>query len=143
MRGKLIRDKIDIDDLCFMITVHKLSFSSQRERESLETYNIFQISGVKWAVAKYVTMSGEEKRKRDNPLFYCFCDVWSRCEYEMILCPWPCNKGDTVEEKGQKIDAYELFVKPNEDLLMDMINSVTVSSAKRYLRDHGYRGRQK
>lgn len=130
-----IKEKININDLYFGMVMNKMNYSSVSERGDIETYNLFDISRVKWSVAKYVTMSIDKRKMIPDPLMFCFGDVWSRTEYEFIMCPWPYMDGEFVEQFGHKVDMYTMYVKPNAELLMDIVNRVTVSSAKKYISD--------
>lgn len=122
-----------LDDLYFGIKLMPLSYGTREEGISLKTYNLFELSRIKWAVARWVTMSDEEKKEITSPLHFVFGDVWSRAEFEFIVCPWPYGDGEGVSDNGQKVDAYTMYVEPNAKLLMDMVNSVSVSSAKKYM----------
>ena len=129
----MIKDKININDLYFGVKLMPLSYWSQKERISLKTYNLFDLSKVKWSVAMWVTMGEKKREEITNPLHFLFGDVWSRAEYEFIVCPWPYGDGEGVSENGQKVDTFTMYVLPNEKLLMDMVNRVTKSSASKYL----------
>ena len=132
---------MDIKDLKFGIKMLERSYTKGEKRE-FKTYNLFDSSRVMKSVAVFVTMSPEDRKERvSDPLHFCFGDTQGRCEYEFMVCPWPFDDDDLVGEVGQKIDIYEMFVKPNEKLLMDMVNSVTVQSAKRYLTEERKRYR--
>ena len=122
-----------IDDLYFGVKLMPLSYSSKEGRTELKTYNLFGFSRVKWSVASWVTMSDEEKKNITSPLHFIFGDVWGRTEYEFIVCPWPYGDGEGVSDNGQKVDTFTMYVEPNARLLMDMVNSVSVSSAKKYM----------
>lgn len=130
-----IRERMNINDLYFGVRMMTMSYSSRDERTRMVTYNLFDVSRVKWSVAKWVTMSDEDKRRIMDPLAYMFFDVCGRTEYEMIVCPWPYNDGETVADAGQKVDVYEMYVKPNRMLLLDMVSRVSKSSANAYLRE--------
>lgn len=133
----MLNKKAKLNDLYFGIKLYPLSYSSKDKLKELTTYNLFDFGRVKWSVAKYVTMSEEEKKAllTRDPLLFCFGDVWSRCEYEFVVCPWGgLDENDKVSDVGIKVDTYEMYVKPNAKLLMDMVNSVTVNSAREYLR---------
>ena len=127
--------KKNINDLYFGIKLWPLSFSNINKVTQLEEHNLFDISKVKWSVAKYASLSKKEKENTINdPLVFCFSDVWARCEYEFVVCPWGgLDENDKVVDVGIKADIFEMYVKPNAKLLMEMINSVSVSSAKKYL----------
>lgn len=127
--------KTKIDDLYFGIKLYPMSYGDKAEKRKLATYNLFSFGRVKWSVARYITMPEKEKKAlMSDPLVFCFGDVWSRCEYEFMVCPWGgLNENDKVVDVGMKVDTFEMYVKPNADLLMEMVNSVSVSSAKKYL----------
>lgn len=131
----MIKEKMKLDDLNFGIMCPKLSYSSKEERHQLQRYNLFDISRIKFSVARWVVMPPEERKKHEF-LSWCFIDVWGRCEYEMIICDWPYKEGALVEESGEKYDVYEMYVKPNAALLEDMVNRVTKSSAQAYIREY-------
>ena len=129
----MVKDKININDLYFGVKLMPLSYGSQEERISLKTYNLFDLSKIKWSVAMWVTMDKKKREEITSPLHFLFGDVWSRTEYEFIVCPWPYGDGEGVSENGQKVDTFMMYVEPNAELLMDMVNSVSVSSAKKYM----------
>lgn len=137
-----IEEKIPLDDLYFGVVMPKMSYSSDDERGELKTYNLFSLGRVKLAVAMYVNMSDEQREELSNPLFFCFGDVWGRAEYEFMICPWPYRDGDFVEQVGSKIDIFKMYVKPNDTLLMGLINRVTKSSAKAYISNYNKRNRK-
>ena len=131
-----MENKISLNKLYFGIKLYPLSYRSRDEQRELKTYNLFELSRVKWSVAKYATMNDKEKKSiMSDPLHFCFGDVWSRSEFEFMVCPWPYTEDDTIDGSGVKVDTWTLYVEPNKDLLMKMVNSVSVSSAKAYLRD--------
>lgn len=127
-----IRDSIPIKDLYFGVRIPKMSYSSSEERNQLETINLFGTSRVLVSVAMWVTWPESERKKHDF-LRWCFSDVCARCEYEFIVCPWPYKDDEAVENCGRKVDIYEMYVEPNADLLRDLVDRVSVSSAKAYL----------
>lgn len=133
----------NINDLYFGIKLFPLSYSSRDKLKELTTYNLFSFGRVKWSVARYVTMSEKEKKSllSGDPLLFCFGDVWSRTEFEFIACPWPYTDEMTISNSGVKVDTFEMYVKPNADLLMKMVNSVSVSSAKKYLAEERKRSK--
>lgn len=128
---------MDINDLYFGVMVSKLSWNSYEERCELEKINLFQSSRVMRSVAMYVTMSEEERQDAiRDPLQWCFGDTRWRTEYEFIVCPWPYKDDDTIDKVGKKMDTYSMYVEPNRDYLMSLVNSVSVASAKRWLKEH-------
>ena len=130
-----IKEKMNINDLYFGVVLMPLSYSSREQRTELKTYNLFDFSRVKFSVARWVTMSPEEKAAIANPLLFLFGDVWGRTEYEFIVCPWPYGDGEGVADNGQKVDTFIMYVEPNGELLMDLVNRVTKTSAKEYIRE--------
>lgn len=130
-----IKEKIKIDDLFFGVVMYQMSYTS-KEKQQLETYNLFDFNRVKRSVAIYVTMPPERKKKIENPLLFCFGDTWGRCEFEFVTCPWGgLNNDDKVTEVGKKVDIYRMYVEPNAELLMDLVSRVSLSSARAYLRE--------
>lgn len=119
------KDKIKLTDLYFGYKNYAMSYTSGEERK-VETYNLFGSTRVLRSVAMWVLMPEEEKKKHDL-LSWCFIDVKGRAEYEFIMSPWV---GGGEE---QKVDIYQMYVEPNAKLLMEMINNVSINSAKRYL----------
>ena len=130
--------KIPITDLYFGIRLYKMSFSSASERDEIVTYNLFGSSRVLWSVAMWVT--GDDKFRQEHDfLSWCFFDVRGRAEYEFLVLPWP--SGD--EDKAQKVDTYFMYVEPNAALLRQMVDQVSVSSAKKYLAEERKKRRSK
>ena len=119
-----------LDNLYFGVKLFELSNVKQYGHK-LETYNLFDFSRVKWSVARYVTMTDEKKKSLlSDPLHFCFGDTWGRCESEMLIRPLVSDEEDTL-----KTDIFQMYVEPNANLLMEMVNSVSVNSAKKYLRE--------
>lgn len=122
-----MKEKLDIEKLYFGVKIIDLNTGEIR------TINLFGIGRVAESVAVYVkrrnTKAWKEQVENEHfdPLFFCFGDVWSRVEYEMIVT-------DMFGKTEEKVDVYRMYVEPNRDLLLDMINRVTVSSARRYLK---------
>ena len=127
--------KVDIDDLYYGIMLNPMSYSSYDERKTLRCYNLFGFGRVKWSVARYVTMTDKERKELlTDPLRFCFGDVWSRTEFEFIVCPWPYKEDEEISD-GVKVDAWTMYVEPNAKLLMEMVDSVSKESASRYLKE--------
>lgn len=91
-------------------------------------HNIFDYYRVKRAVADWVMMSDERKSEIEDPIKFCFGDTWSRCDFEWIVFPWPPREGG----KGQKVDVYGMYIEPNRALLMDMLDNVSLKSAREW-----------
>lgn len=130
-----IKEKIKIDDLFFGVVMYQMGYTSE-EKQQLETYNLFDFGRVKHSVAIYVTMPPERKKKIENPLSFCFGDTWGRCQFEFVACPWgELDEDAKVAEVGTKVDIYRMYVKPNAELLMDLVSRVSLHSARTYLRE--------
>ena len=137
-KERTVKDKINIYDLYFGVVLVPMSYSSYENRCRLEPYNLFHLSHVMYSVALWVVMKPEEKAKRKtdrDKLMWLFGDVWARAEYEFIVSPWPYEDGDKVGEVGRKVDIFSMYVEPNADILLDMVDRVSVTSARRYLRE--------
>ena len=125
--------KVNLNDLYFGVKLFPLCYNSREELKTrgLQTYNLFDFSRVKWSVAKYVTMKEKERQALlSSPLGFCFGDVAHRVEYEHLVSPIV-----HPEDASLKVDTWSLYVEPNKDLLMKMVDSVSVSSATKYLRE--------
>lgn len=112
-------------------------------RGKIETFNVFQHSGVLLSAAKY--RLGEFDRYRqewrgDEDIDYwhdlamwLFGDLWSRYEYEFGFGD-PFKKEDGSWE-GEKTDIFTVFCEPNIKLLKAMIDEVSIGSCREYLRE--------
>ncbi len=122
-----------LDELYFGVKLFPMSYTGREDRRRLKTYNLFDFGRVKWSVARYVTMSDEERSLLNNELLFCFGDTWSRTEFEFMACPWPYRDTDTIENSGIKVDTFSLYVEPNAEYLMSLVKQVDKNSAKKYL----------
>lgn len=134
-------DEIKIDDLYFGVVFHQGSYTSKEQRSNLETCNLFDLSHIRYWVARWVVMPPEE-RARHRFLAWCFADVRARCEYEMMVCPWPYREDETIANSGRKVDLYTLYVEPNAKLLEVMVSRVSESSARAYIKKEKQRLRR-
>lgn len=131
-----MKNKISINDLYFGIMLDQGSFCYPYEGPTFKVHNLFDSSRVKHSVALWVTMSEEKKDQIRNPLMWCFGDVFGHREYEFGVCPlWE-------PDKAEKMDIYRMYVEPNAELLMDMVNSVSLTSAKKYIAEVRKRNRR-
>ena len=128
--------KLNINNLYFGVKLFPMSYSSKIELNRLETYNLFEFGSVKRMVAKYATMTNDEKKILvSDPLRFCFGDVWDRTEFQFIVYPLFSTDKMINTDNGVKVDTWSLYVEPNADYLMSLVNSVSPTSAKAYLRD--------
>lgn len=124
----LDEDEIDIDDLYFGCLNY--NFNSGK----MEKFNLFQSFRVLESIAIYRTrqdelvdmnwLSGEF-----DPLSFCFGDLRGHVEYEMQV-------GGPFQDKTSKLSLWDMYVVPNADLLMSMVNSVSVESCKEWLKEN-------
>lgn len=116
-----MKERINFNDLYYGIC------SMDQNTKKMVSYNIFDIYRVKRSVADWVMMSDERKSGIEDPIRFCFGDTWSRVEYEWIVSPWPPKDGEE-----QKVDVYSMYVEPNRALLMDMLDNVSLKSAREW-----------
>ena len=141
-RRMKITSKMKLDDLYFGVVMNPMSYTKYSDRNNLTTYNIFDSYRVKWSVATYVAMTAKKKAEVSDPLRFCFGDTWGRTEWEFIVCPWPYTNEDTIDLVGKKVDIFSMYVEPNAELLMDLVNRVTKTSAKAWLKAEKERRKQ-
>lgn len=123
--------KTSIDKLYFGIVAESFNYHGAGD-ERFRAHNLFEVGNVKWSVAYWVASDAKFKKEHDL-ISWCFSGVRGKCEYEFIVCPWPYKAGETVPEAGTKVDIYSMYVEPNAPILIELVNSVSVSSAKRFL----------
>lgn len=95
----------------------------------LTRHNIFCNVSVMHRVAEWVTMSPKSHKVILDPISFCFLDYWSCHEYELVVKPWE-GKGEE-----QKVDIWTMYIVPNKDILLDMIDKVSANSARKWLRE--------
>lgn len=64
-----------------------------------------------------------------TPSSFVFGDVWSRCEFEFVINSFP-EKGE-----GSKMSIFDMYVTPNKQLLLNMIDECSEGSARTYIRE--------
>lgn len=135
-----------IDKLYFGVRLPKMSYATRDERMQMEECNLFHNGRILQSVARWVVETNKDpKFEKDHDfLMWCFGDVRSRSEYEWVICPWGrLDENDKVVDVGKKVDVYEMYVKPNAGLLREMVNQVSVTSAKNYLREEKKKWRRR
>lgn len=95
----------------------------------LTRHNIFSNVSVMRRIAQWVTMPSSCHKAVLDPISFCFLDYWSRCQYEFVIKPW---EGEGEE---QKVDIWTMYIVPNKDILLDMINKVSTNSARKWLKE--------
>ena len=116
-----MKERINFNDLYYGIC------NMDDNTGKMKSYNVFDIYRVKRAVADWVLMNDERKAEIEDPIRYCFCDVWSRCESEWTVTPLI-----PKENQGEKVDVYSMYIEPNRALLMDMLDRVSLKSAREW-----------
>lgn len=134
---------MDINDLEFQVTFPEMSWTKNERRLELTVGNIFDYGDAKkWIAEDILAIHADKPTKRqqyllkqierdtqEQRLFHYFGFCWSRVQWEM-------NISRAFEnEPSEKICVFDLFLRPNASLLLSMIDSVSVRSAKKYLRD--------
>lgn len=72
-------------------------------RRQIESYNIFSHSDFCWEFSKIVKKH-EDKVLFAEELWHCLMYYfWSKCEYELLVYPWPCS---IERDKPCKIDSF-------------------------------------
>lgn len=94
-------------------------------------FNLFNSLRVQHSIATWATLSDEEKKDKDQ-LSFCFGDTRGRCEYEMLVQNWPATKMDKV----YKVDTYQLYVEPNRDYLLSLVDKISKTEGKKWLKEN-------
>ena len=116
-----MKERINFNDLYYGIC------NMDDNTGKMKSYNVFDNYRLKRAVADWVLMNDERKAEIEDPIRYCFSDVWSRCEYEWTVTPLI-----PKENQGEKVDVYSMYIEPNRALLMDMLDRVSLKSAREW-----------
>lgn len=118
-----------IDNLYFGITLVDPNTNKPK------ACNLFGSMRVQRSVAVWASMSRAERADIEDGLHFCFGDTRGRSEYECIVCPL-ITESDSIYREGTKCDAYDLYVKPNAHLLMEMVNKISATEGRRWMRDN-------
>lgn len=122
--------KTKIEDLYFGIC--EIDQNSNR----LVQRNLFDNLRVKQSIAIYRKMTPEEREKLvSNPVYFCFGDTNGRVEYEMRIAPEVFKEGMLVKE-SEKTDIYKMYVLPNSEYLMSLVDSIDEKTAKKWLKEN-------
>lgn len=116
-----------IDDLEFNVMIQDGNWT-RGQRIKLRKFNVFHSTRVMRSVAMWV--AGKVPKDRDF-LHWCFGDLAYRTEYEVVVSSWP-----PVENSEDKFDVYTLYIEPNAKLLREMVDKVSVNSAKNWLKNN-------
>lgn len=116
-----MKERINFNDLYYGIC------NMDGNTGKMKSYNVFDIYRVKRSVADWVMMSDERKSEIEDPIRFCFGDTGGRVEYEWGVSPWP-----PKENVGEKVDVYDMYIEPNRALLMDMLDNISLKSAREW-----------
>lgn len=109
-----------IDDLYFGVKLY------DPNANAFKTWNIFNSSRVRWDCASYVKYAKEEGVI--DPLRYCFGSLWGRVQYEFMVAP-------VFTDDVNKVDIYQMYIEPNRDYLMSLVDSISLRSATQVLQE--------
>ena len=116
-----------IDDLEFNVMIQDGAWA-KGQKVKLRKFNVFHSHRVMLSVAMWVAGKAPEN---SDFLHWCFGDLAHRTEYEMIVSSWP-----PAENSEDKFDVFTLYIEPNAKLLKEMVDKVSVSSAKNWLKNN-------
>lgn len=136
--------KIKLEDLYFGVVLYEFSWSGKDKRQ-LKTYNLFNSLRVLRSVARWAVETNKDSKfaKEHDFLRWCFGDTRARCEWEWLVAPWGGVSGDEkLKDVCKKVDVYTMYVEPNAKHLRELVDSVSVSSAKKFLAEERNRYRQ-
>ena len=118
---------MDIKDLYFGCLNY--DFNTKK----MEPFNLFRSLRVLRSIAIYRTRKDELEKDtwlgEFDPLRFCFGDLWGHVEYEMAV-------GGLFDDEPEKLSLWDLYVKPNAEYLMSLVDSVSVESCERWLEEH-------
>lgn len=104
----------------------------------LEPGNLFDCTCIRYWAAKYrLRHEYGESRLTTNPVSYIFGDIWGRAEYGWIVADL------TESTSDMKVGLYEVYVEPNKELLLNMINECSENSAREYIREYNSKYKHK
>ena len=114
-----------LTDVYFGITI--LNPNSPKPLE-LQTVNLFWSARVLRSIAVYKTQKESLEKSYDNldVLHFCFGDTEMRHEYEIFI------KG-AFDEDYKLYDVYKMYVEPNRDYLLELVDKISVQSCKDWL----------
>lgn len=98
----------------------------------LETFNVFGNISVLHSIAIWKTRDEKFRKNIDNPTMFFFSAYWSRCQYEFLVSEFVGKE----DQEPEKVDVFKMYIKPNETLLLDMINDVSVNSCRKWLTEY-------
>ncbi len=99
---------MSVKDLKWYVYYHNIN------SQEIETFNVFDHSGFRQDVEKYLTKSKNKEEFAEHlrgSLFYYYC---SKSEWEIIISPWCGGRGT----KDIKIDVYDQVMN-NWDVFVD------------------------
>ena len=99
--------------------------------KELEIDNLFASTRVLRSIAVYLSMDDKERSQIGDPLSFCFGDTRWRVQYEFLV-----REMFSDSDKWEKVDTWTMYVEPNAEYLMKLVNSVDKSDAERWLKEY-------
>lgn len=100
-------------------------FGSMRVLHSIATYKVHGYTPLKENLTK--------EEYKESLLSFLFGDLKHHVEWEMLISSVLTRDGVV------KTDIYSMYVMPNQDYLLGLVEKVSVSSCKKWLRDYNER----
>ncbi len=124
----LDEEETDIEDLYFGCVNYDFNHSK------IEKFNLFNSTRVLHSIAIYKIRQQELEEQewlggKFDPLRFCFGDLDGHVEYEMQV-------GGAFENKTEKLSLWDMYVVPNANLLMAMVNNVSIESCERWIEEN-------
>ena len=115
---------MEIENLYFGIKL--FGFNTRK----LEDQNLFSSYRILRSIALYIAeyKDNNEDNFIEDPLVFCFGDTRGRVEYEYYI------SGPT-ERETYKVDVWDMYIAPNRNHLMKLVNLVSKESAERWVKE--------
>lgn len=109
-------------------------------RHTVEPFNIFEDIRILLSVASFKTglfdlLYPSEEERKEHWLRWCFGDTWGRVQYNLLISDPVPAEGDKPEE----VHIFDCFIKPNEELLFALVESISTKSCEQWLEQHKIR----
>lgn len=98
-------------------------------KKEFVTYNLFNNLTILRSIAVWKTLSRKDQKLIGDPLRFLFGATWGRVEWEFEVSPV------FEKEPWDKVDVFSMYVEPNRELLLKMVDSVSKKSAKTWLKN--------
>lgn len=139
--------KIDLEKAYFGIVLW--DFNADEPKVA----NLFGSIRVLTSVARWRVMDESETGRKNKKyikehssldgLSFCFGDTRGRVEYEMLCSDVVGSESVKGNKNVRKLDTWTLYVEPNRELLMEMVENMSITSCRRVLRKYAPRRTKK